>query len=475
MTFENLLEGRCPRQMNITTCYTVPIKRQLNIIMPKSKKEQKIVAGERPVDGNLMRQTDKYCLSALRLCVDIFLQEWKFLSSLPSQSKKGVPGRKRAADCLIHSTKDNQAKYPAFDKLNPDMPAYTRRAIVAKALGIVSSYQSNHANWEKMKPDERGVEPILGFPDSYELTFYEQERDVCDLEKGIIGLKLYNGKVWDWYYFMVGASDARYIDGLRKHRTMLSPIVEKSHGRYQIRFSFEENKTPVSDADMLSYTILAVDLGINAPASWCIMTADGTVHAKGVIHLPCEEDRLNHLINRKRMYQAAGKRSHSIYRMVTAANKRLSVETSRGIMRIAVLYSADCIVFEHLDRNGSAKGKKYRERIHMWRAQDVQKRALLHAHRNCMRISRVCAWGTSRYAFDGSGAVSRGKNAGLKTYSVCRFPNGKVYNCDLSAAQNIGARFFLREYAKRLPDPEFPATPQRTYTTLYKFVESISA
>jgi IS605 OrfB family transposase len=205
------------------------------------------------------------------------------------------------------------------------------------------------------------------------------------------------------------------------------------------------------------------------------MTADGTVHAKGVIHLDGDEDRLNRLINRKRMYEQAGKKSHSIYRMVTAANRQLSIDTGRELIRIAILYNVDCIVFEHLDRSGRKKGKKYRERIHMWRADDVQERLTLQAHRNGMRISRVCAWGTSKLAFDGSGVVSRGRDAGLTTYSVCRFPNGKVYNCDLSASMNIGARYFLREYAKLPGCPELPKTPQRTYATLVALCHTMAA
>ena len=101
---------------------------------------------------------------------------------------------------------------------------------------------------------------------------------------------------------------------LCKTRKMLSPVVDKVRGRYQIRFSFKEMRELVQDEDKFAYRILAVDLGINAAASWCVMKADGTVHAKGVIHLPCEEDRLNHMINRKRMYQQAGKKSHCVYR-----------------------------------------------------------------------------------------------------------------------------------------------------------------
>ena len=67
----------------------------------------------------------------------------------------------------------------------------------------------------------------------------------------------------------------------------------------------------------------------------------------------------------------------------------------------------------------------------------------------------------------------REKDAGFKTYSLCRFRNGKVYNCDLSAAQNIGARYFLREYAKVPGCPKLPCTPQRTYSTLYRLVNDL--
>lgn len=214
------------------------------------------------------------------------------------------------------------------------------------------------------------------------------------------------------------------------------------------------------------------NLGINAAASWCILTADGTVYAKGVIHLACEEDRLNRQIHRKRKYQKAGKKKcRCAYRWIRNANERLSIETTKALMDVAVLYSVDCIVFEHLDRGSKVKGKKFRERIHLWRKNDVQHRVELQAHRHGMRVSRVCAWNTSRLAFDGSGPVDRhsvyhyehGKK--VYNYSLCTFSTGKVYNCDLSAAQNIGARFFLREYEKNGVEG-LPSTPQRTLCTL---------
>ncbi|RGS13108.1 transposase [Blautia obeum] len=67
-----------------------------------------------------------------------------------------------------------------------------------------------------------------------------------------------------------------------------------------------------------------------------------------------------------------------------------------------------------------------------------------------MRISRICAWNTSRLACDGSGTVVRDPG----NHSLCTFQNGKRYNCDLSASYNIGARYFIRELLKPLPATE---------------------
>lgn len=445
--------------MKVITCYTADIKQQITD------------KGGRQVDDRLMKTTADVCLKALRFCTDVFLSEWGHLSDI-----KGSVNRRRACDLLIHSTKAHRAKYQAFDRDFPNFPSYTRRAVIADALGKVSSYMSNHRRWEQQDPHERGEEPSLGLPDRYSLTFYGQERDLCDIEKGIIGLKLYDGRTWDWHSFKISPSDARYISNVRRSRKMLSPVVEKAKGRYRIRFSFEEEKELVQDKDRLAYRILAVDLGINAAASWCVMGADGTVHGKGVIRLKCEEGRLVHLMNRKRMYQQAGKKPKGICRMVTGANRSLSIKTCGKVMETAVLYDVDCIVFEYLDSSGKVKGGgRYKERIHMWRKRDVQRRIEYQAHRCGMRISRVCAWGTSKCAFDGSGKVLRGRDAGFRTHSLCRFKNGKAYNCDLSAAQNIGARFFLREYAKLDGCPGLPCTPQRTFSTLRRLVSTLES
>jgi len=125
--------------------------------------------------------------------------------------------------------------------------------------------------------------------------------------------------------------------------------------------------------------------------------------------------------------------------------------TAQFIMNAAAELGADVIVFEHLDVRGKKRGSK-KQKLHLWRAAYVQAMVMNKAHRSRLRVSRVNARGTSRLAFDRSGRVLRGNEADLPSYSLCLFPNGKQYNCDLNAAYNIGARYFLREIEKSLPE-----------------------
>lgn len=127
-------------------------------------------------------------------------------------------------------------------------------------------------------------------------------------------------------------------------------------------------------------------------------------------------------------------------------NAYISVKTARFIVDTAMMFGVDTIVMEVLDLKGRKRGSK-KQRLSLWRAKYVQSLVEVKAHRAGIRISRVCAWNTSRLAFDGSGRVLRGGETAKvgNNYSLCEFPNGKVYNCDLNASYNIGARYYIRE------------------------------
>ena len=158
-------------------------------------------------------------------------------------------------------------------------------------------------------------------------------------------------------------------------------------------------------------------------------------------------------------------------------NEELARKTAGAIVQFAKENRADVIVFEHLDTGGKKIRGKNRQKLHMWKKQSVQEIAEHQAHRLGMRISRVCAWKTSAYAFDGSGKVTRDP----RNHSLAVFQNGKQYNCDLSASYNIGARYFIRELLKPVPETErsvleakVPAVQRRT-SCVYADLKKLSA
>ena len=133
---------------------------------------------------------------------------------------------------------------------------------------------------------------------------------------------------------------------------------------------------------------------------------------------------------------------------------------------MAVSTGVNIIVFEHLDMNGRKSGSK-KQRLHMWNKCTIQDMTTTKAHKNGIHISRICARYTSKLAFDGSGLVIRGKDAKFKTNQICRFPSGKVYNCDLSASYNIGARYFIREIKKF-----YTSKPTNKYISLWSDIKT---
>ena len=178
---------------------------------------------------------------------------------------------------------------------------------------------------------------------------------------------------------------------------------------------------------------------------------------------------MGHKLNKiKKAQQHGAKKMPRLWAKAKGVNLDIAHKTAQFIADVATLYSADVIVFEHLDTQGKKRGSK-KQRLHHWRAQTVQRIVTDKAHRDGVRIRRVCAWNTSKLAFDGSGEVERDEH----NYSMCTFTTGKRYHCDLSASYNIGARYFIREILKSLPvkiglgvQAKVPELSKRTTCTL---------
>ena len=390
-----------------------------------------------------VRQTMEIYRQAVSYLTEIYVQVWEELRKIPETKK-----RFNTAEHMVHMTKKNTARFD-FDLRFPKMPSYLRRSAIQHALGSVSSYETRLGQWK-----ETGVlsgRPKLTCRNHAMPVFY---RDVMYCEgaegKDEAYLKLYDGHDWKWFRVYLKRTDMEYLRRNWKGKKASAPALEKRHRRYFLRFSYTEEvtltRTPVKEQ-----IICSVDLGINTDAVCTIMRSDGTVLGRRFIDHPSEKDRMYRTLGRIRRFQRehGSAQTQGRWAYTKRLNTELGKKTAGAIVRYAEENHADVIVFEYLEMQGKISGKK-KQKLHLWRKRDIQRRCEHQAHRKEMRISRICAWNTSRLAYDGSGAVTRDR----ENHSLCTFQTGKRYNCDLSASYNIGARYFIRELLKPLPATE---------------------
>ena len=392
--------------------------------------------------NHIFKDTVAIYRKAVDYLIDVCTVNWDDVSDIGSSLRK-----QRYIETLVHATKENPNPVYDFDSKFYKMPSYLRRGAISEAIGKVSSYKSNLANWNKNPIGKEPSVPKAGlvFPSMYRTVMYNQTDDYR------AQLKVYVRNTWDWITVDLRKSDMDYIVRHCKERKQCAPTLQKRGREWFLDFPFEE-KVTLNDSNINDQTIAAVDLGINTAATISVMRSDGTILGRHFCKLSKETDHLTHSINRIKKAQRHGNhKTPRLWARTKGINQDIATKTANYIMDVAVLYNADVIVFEHLDRNGNTRGSK-KQRLKLWRSQEVQSIVTNKAHRLGMRISHICAWGTSKLAYDGSGTVLRGKDGGFDTYELCRFQNGKTYNCDLSASYNIGARYFIREILKSLDE-----------------------
>lgn len=131
----------------------------------------------------------------------------------------------------------------------------------------------------------------------------------------------------------------------------------------------------LTDKPVEQQIIVGVDLGINNACVCSAMLSDGTVIGRKFLKLPREKDSLWHWLNKmKKAQQHGARKMPRMWARAKGINNNIAHKTAQFIMDVATLYSADIIVFEHLDLNGKKKGSK-KQRLHHWKAKAVQRRA----------------------------------------------------------------------------------------------------
>ena len=387
--------------------------------------------------GSVLDDTVAMYRKAVDFFIAVIMANWALFDGL------GQKDAQRECEKLCVSTATRPTVPHDFSVDFYKFPSYLRRAAINAAFGAVSSYKTRLAQWET---NPQGKEPGLPKAGRIFPAFYKAQQFVWH-GRYCIRLKVFIRNTWDWIDVGLRKTDVDYISLYCATRKELCPIVTKRGRVWSLDFAYEE-KVDLNETDIEDQVIVAVDLGINNAATAVVMRSDGTVLERRFLRLPKEKDSLERALGRIGNAQRHGaKRMPRLWGRAKGINDDIARKTAAFILDIAIKAGAHVVVMEHLDLKGRKRGSK-RWRLHHWRAQYVQEMVESKAHRAKMRVSRVCAWGTSRLAFDGSGRVTRDAD----NYSLCSFKTGKRYHADLNASLNLGARYFIRERFKSLPE-----------------------
>ena len=369
---------------------------------------------------------------ALRFVIPVVNTHWNELKDFDYTEQRMV-----FVEQLIHTTNRNKAHYD-FDVEFPKFPSYLRRAVINRALGIVSSYRSNLDNWET---ERKGQAPKLSlthyaYPAYYKGNLFRN----FDPIRQTIELKVFKNNDWVYEVYKLKTSDCNYYQAYLTGKKQNVPIIQKKGRRFYATFSYEEETTLIPEESI--HKICAIDLGLGTDATCSIMDEDGTVYARKFISFSEEHDRLDTQIGRIKRNQKQGSRHNkTLWHKVSGISQDIADKTAQAIFEFGNEHGVDAYVLEYLD----FKGKNTVKRAHFWRYKRIYKVLGQKAHRNGLRIARVNARNTSRLAFDGSGWSKRGREIEPCTpYSLMQFTTGKTYNADLNASYNIGARYFIR-------------------------------
>ncbi len=334
-------------------------------------------------------------------------------------------------------------KYPSFRKF----PSYLRRAAIAEALGIVSSFQTRYQEWQSGVRKHRQVRPpsLTAMCRSYPALYKGQQIKYNENYQSV-DLKVWNGSDWVW---LTGIPIKRH--GLNRHlilgNELKSPALVVNKKTCQLSMPVKIKPVKKEDSDY----VCSVDLGINNAATCSIVGKDGTVKARKFINPARDIDRRN---RRRMMITKKSKQTHQktgekfpkgfcrgLYRKSNHINLEISRKVARQIIEFAQLHKVKVIVIENLAGWKAKAGKKsplMRQKFHLWCHQKIVEILSNRWTELGGNVQTINPKYTSAYAFDGSGKVKRNK----KNYSLCVLPNGKQYNADLSASYNIGARYW---------------------------------
>jgi len=329
-----------------------------------------------------------------------------------------------------------------------------------EALGIIDSHFARYKNWEDerekfLKKGKKFFEkaPIINykpnsFPTLYKDNMYKK------IEDGIAKIKVFKNSDWVWIDIKYSTKSLKSGKNYRFLNFKESnPTLIKKGKKYFLHIPYETD-VKLNSTPLKKQKVIGVDLGLTNSAVCSCIDIDGTVLDRLFINQSKEKDQLSHKINKL----SKAKRKSGIlnekpnyWRKINNLQKFIVQNTADEIVEFAIKNKVDVIVFEYLGKmklpKNSYGAKRLRAKLQFWAKLKIQQKVIEKAHSLGIRYSKVLARGTSQYAYDGSGKVTRNSKK-----DIALFANNKTYHCDLSASYNIASRYFTRAILKPLSE-----------------------
>lgn len=386
------------------------------------------------------------------LTVTVYRQYIKRLSGIvfiqsPVMSEMNGQEKQQHIERLVHRTKKNpDAKYARFFDDNPlfaKLPSGYRRAAINAALGQISSFCTRYLSWQSGIRRFR-VERFPLFNGNAALNpplFQTGTNATIQYKENLCSIKVWNGFDWVWTQWIPILSKGKRHELLSADQK--SPYLLSTSRGVALGVPFKMNPQKRK-----SDLVCAVDLGINTSAVAVIVDSHGTVYARKFFKRGFDIDHVGKLMTAIRHKASLTKNLHKgfaadLYRKAYNTLKNMAHHVSKGIVDFAAQFNCSVIVLEDMKNWRPKAGKKrsgLKQRFHTWFHRRFHQFTESKWKELGGKIDSVYPRGTSSWAYDGSGKVTRGKFQ----YELCTFKNGKQFNADLNGAYNIAARYWAK-------------------------------
>ncbi|NES87355.1 MAG: hypothetical protein F6K10_41920, partial [Moorea sp. SIO2B7] len=218
--------------------------------------------------------------------------QWSNLANLSSKEQVN------AVEKMIHLTASNPnpkhsyyqkivSKYPCHRKF----PSYLRRAAIADAIGIVSSFQTRYRSWQSGNRFRRTAKPprLTAMCQNYP-ALYKGQQILYGDNYQTVALKLWSGKdgIWADNIEVKNKGNNRHLGSGNK---LKSPSLVVNKNKCQLSMPVQIKPVKRRDTDY----VCSVELGINNAATAAIVGRDGTVKARTFINPARDIDYRNKL------------------------------------------------------------------------------------------------------------------------------------------------------------------------------------